>query len=116
MKGHSIVHINYKENRIPIFEHSAVYMWFDLFGLFGGLCGITFGGSIITLIELIYYCTGRFASKFTSDQPKLNSQNKKRIRKKIATLPSPPTISIYFNELNYNRNKVPHWKIVRPIK
>lgn len=124
MSGHSIVHINYKQNRFPLFEQTVCYMWFDLFGMFGGLCGLTFGGSIISVIELIYYGTGRFGAQFTR---KIRSE--RRIARIIdcnnnQSVPSskalppptrPPAVSIYFNELIHYKDKcmekrLPVWR------
>lgn len=91
VKGHSIVHINFKENQFAQYEHDVRYMWFDLFGAFGGLCGVTFGGSIMNIIELIYHFSGRFGSQCTK---KSQNQQKRQIRKPI-----------YFNELPLYKNK-----------
>lgn len=63
MTGHGIVHINYKLVRVQQFEHTVLLTWFDLLGKLGGICSITFGGSIISIIELVYFFTGRFGSE-----------------------------------------------------
>lgn len=94
MRGHSIVHINYIQNRFPQFEHTVAYMWFDLFGILGGLCGLTFGGSIISVIELIYYGTGRFGAQFSR-----NICSKRSTARGNNSRNAPPAASIYLNEL-----------------
>lgn len=108
MSGHSILHINYKQNRYPQFEHTVAYMWFDLFGMFGGLCGLTFGGSIISVIELIYYGTGRFGAQFTtkiSRMPWTRRSIESNNNQRVSPAMRPPPVSIYFNELIHYRNE-----------
>lgn len=116
MRGHSIVHINYKQYRFPQFQQTVVYMWFDLFGIFGGLCGLTFGGSIISVIELIYFGTGRFGAQFTwkifamrRTTKSIESNNNKNQSVSLSMVHSPatrpPPVSIYFNELIHYNNK-----------
>jgi hypothetical protein len=63
MTGHGIVHINYKLVRVQQFEHTVLLTWFDLLGKLGGICSITFGGSIISIIEIVYFFTGRFGTE-----------------------------------------------------
>lgn len=117
LRGHSIVHINFKHNRVLDFEKTVIYTWFDLFGIFGGLCGLTFGGSIISVIELIYFGTGRFGAQFTWKKRRREMATVRPINNNndddddnsnqcpTPSIPSttmatrPPTVSIYFNEL-----------------
>lgn len=114
MRDHSVVHIGYKGNRFLQFEQTVSYMWFDLFGMFGGLCGLIFGGSIISVIELIYYGTGRFGAEFTSRicctrRPTkfIESNNNHSVSSSMAFSHGtrPPAASIYFNELVHYQSK-----------
>lgn len=102
MTGHGVVHINYNAVRVPQFEHTVVYTWFDLLGLLGGICSITFGGSIITILEIIYFYTGRFGMEIIAKikgKPDVNEENEEKERRRIMVGPYAP----YYRQRPINR-------------
>lgn len=59
---HTIVHVVYGERDFSEFEQNMISTWYELLSYLGGTLSFVIGGSMLTVIELLYYCTGRFGT------------------------------------------------------
>lgn len=115
MKGHSIVHINFQQNRFRQYEHGVRYQWYDLFGAFGGLCGLTFGASIVNILEFLYYFTGKFGAHCFAKHFKRMPMKRRSIKKKANNLSVKKMHPICLKEFHmynkYKSNLYHNWEV-----
>lgn len=111
-EGLTIVHINFQDSKVSLYEHTVIYMWYDLFGILGGLCSITFGGSIIFIFEVLYLSSGRFGLWFI--------RRRKQAESRIATtaqvqpIEDRPPATLLWHELKITHAPTPNWNR-RPV-
>lgn len=82
--NHSIVYINFGSHKVAIIDQNVFSTWYEQLGnllrcchigyiiiviciysaFFGGLASLAFGASIISVVEIIYFGTGKFGALF----------------------------------------------------
>lgn len=64
-----------------------IFTWYDLLSTFGGILSLVIGGSLISVIEIIYYLSGYFGALFFRMIQHSNLKKKKMIQTDVANLP-----------------------------
>ncbi|XP_073824108.1 pickpocket 18 [Musca autumnalis] len=100
----AIVKLFFKQRFAQATEMDIIGDWVVLLNRFGGIMGLMYGFSIISLLEILYYATGKFLSFYWNNW-KLNIQ-KKAIEtsaviknRKFTREEPPPAYDLYWNEL-----------------
>lgn len=95
------------------YEQTIQYLWYELLANFGGLTSLTFGASIMSIIELIYFATGKFGTiclkryngTLPVDQNAINNRREKK-RNAIGFTNSPKAIQqLYWNEFKIKAHR-----------
>lgn len=116
LTNHSILYVNFGNSKVEAYEQTIQYLWYELLANFGGLTSLTFGASIMSIIELIYFATGKFGticlrrhnagtSSSPTDQNLVNNK-KERKRNAIGFTHSPKAIhQLYWNEFKIRAHR-----------
>lgn len=75
---YSRIFISFKDNQFFASRRSELYGYTDFFGSCGGLLGLFMGFSLLSIVEMIYYCTLRLACNLRQRRIK-----KKKLLKKV---------------------------------
>lgn len=60
----AIIHVFYGNDDCIEYEQAMISTWYELMSNFGGILSIVIGGSIVSVLEIIYHLTGRFGSDY----------------------------------------------------
>lgn len=53
------ISVHYNKEKFPTFERTDSYTITELLGTFGGLLGLFMGVSLLSFVEILYFCTLR---------------------------------------------------------
>lgn len=105
LANHSILYINFGDSKVEAYEQTIQYFWYELLANFGGLSSLTFGASIMSIIELIYFATGKFGTicvqrmKRTTPEGQNFANNSVESKRKRRERQSPEVVhQLYWNE------------------
>ncbi|KAI4493727.1 hypothetical protein M0804_001903 [Polistes exclamans] len=59
INNHSLVHIYFGSPRTTKIRQDMLFYWYELMSNYGGICSLFLGLSIISLIEMVYFCIMR---------------------------------------------------------
>ncbi|XP_023310170.1 uncharacterized protein LOC108904878 [Anoplophora glabripennis] len=62
----SIVHVIFDPPSVTFNKQDVFFYWYDMIGLFGGLCSLVMGISFVSVVELLYFFTYVFCKKLLS--------------------------------------------------
>lgn len=76
----------YGQNYVNEYEQAMILTWYELLSNFGGILSLVIGGSLMSVIEIIYYLSGYFGALFFRMIQHSNTK-KKIIQNDVANLP-----------------------------
>ena len=76
----------YGQNYVNEYEQAMILTWYELLSNFGGILSLVIGGSLVSVLEIIYYLSGYFGALFYRKIQHLETK-KKMIQRDAANLP-----------------------------
>lgn len=77
----TLVKIFMSSGQTKLYLVSSLYKWSDIISIFGGILSISFGFSVISLMELVYFATFRMMKLYFDEEKKSKQEgNEKQIR------------------------------------
>lgn len=55
----SVIHVFFANSYVTEYRQTLVYTWYELLSIFGAMCGIVIGASIISVMEMLWFLSGK---------------------------------------------------------